>query len=379
MKFLLTVVFVLPIIQLSHSIGCQTIFPSFAKLSHGIDVTRFELLPEDITTNIGDAGPILDFKCDKHKKWQNPHTKQTYDLPDEIESVTNLAAKMEQKTEIFLNYNDYSKLVKTKCKTDSRGSYCHQFSGLMENFTVHKNVLLAVTADISLFTAKLSLLSAGNAMKIFFDQLLPNNYLENPAKYQEFLTKFGTHFFQTATFGGALGVSTFPNRDYASKHTTEALKTQVNILFMSVTGQGKQITEKTFSNNLQMYYYGGHADLSGKVNFSSWSSSVSNDPWLIAGHLEPITSLFPNGLKKNAVNTAIGVKLDYAYLDELSRSLQFLKKYPKSHINFSVVNNYITQINAERVKPIPPHDRVLQLGAAIEAFFNLEKDKIVSV
>jgi hypothetical protein len=94
--------------------------------------------------------------------------------------------------------------------------------------------------------------------------------------------------------------------------------------------------------------------------------------------LEPILSLLPNGLKKNAVNTAIPVKLDYAYLDELSRSLQFLKIYPKSHINFTLVDNYITQINAERVKPIPPHDRVVQLGTTIEGFVNLEKDKIVS-
>ncbi len=49
MKFLLTVVFVLPIIQLSHLIGCQTIFPAFVELSNGIDVSRFELL----STNTG--------------------------------------------------------------------------------------------------------------------------------------------------------------------------------------------------------------------------------------------------------------------------------------------------------------------------------------
>jgi hypothetical protein len=157
MKFLLTVLFVLPIIQLSHSIGCQTIFPAFAKLSHGIDVTQFELFPQDITSNGGSVGQIFDFKCDKHKKWQNPYTKQAYDLPDEIESVTNLAGKMEQKTEIFLNYNDYSKSVKTKCKTDSPGSFCSPFPGLMESFIVQKHVLLAVTADIPLFTAKLAL------------------------------------------------------------------------------------------------------------------------------------------------------------------------------------------------------------------------------
>jgi hypothetical protein len=52
------------------------------------------------------------------------------------------------------------------------------------------------------------------------------------------------------------------------------------------------------------------------------------------------------------VITAIGVKLDYAYLDELSRSLQFLK-YPKSPINFKAVNSFTAQVNAERVKVIP--------------------------
>jgi hypothetical protein len=75
---------------------------------------------------------------------------------------------------------------------------------------------------------------------------LPNNYLENPAKYQEFLAIFGTHFFQTATFGGSLRVSSQQTRDYALKHTTEALKAQINILFMNETGQSKQIPERTF-------------------------------------------------------------------------------------------------------------------------------------
>ncbi len=59
----------------------------------------------------------------------------------------------------------------------------------MENFIVHKYVLLAVTANISLFSVKLAVPSAGNAMKVFFDQLMPNNYLENSAIYQGFVYK----------------------------------------------------------------------------------------------------------------------------------------------------------------------------------------------
>ncbi len=98
---------------------------------------------------------------------------------------------MEQKTEIFLNYNDFSKSAKTKCKTEWPGSFFPPFPGLIESFIAQKRVSLTVTADISSFSVRLSLSSAGNAMKMFFDSQLPNNYLENPSKYQEFLTVFG--------------------------------------------------------------------------------------------------------------------------------------------------------------------------------------------
>ncbi len=140
--------FVLPIIQLSHSIWCQTIFLAFDELSRGIDVSRFISLSK----YTGPIGKIFDFKCDKNKKWQNPHTKQTCDLPDEIESVTNLAPKMKQKTEIFLNYNDFSKSAKTKCKTEWLGSFFPPFPGLIESFIAQKRVSLTVTADISSFS-----------------------------------------------------------------------------------------------------------------------------------------------------------------------------------------------------------------------------------
>jgi hypothetical protein len=140
----------------------------------------------------------------------------------------------------------------------------------MESFVAQKRVLLAVTADISLFSVKLSLPSANIWMKTFFDSQLPNNYLENSAKYQEILTKFGTHFFQTATFGGFSRVSSKPTRDYALKHTTEELKTQINIFFMNQTGQGEQIPEKTFLDSHGISFCGGNVIFPlQKSNFSS--------------------------------------------------------------------------------------------------------------
>ncbi len=37
---------------------------------------------------------------------------------------------------------------------------------------------------------------------------------------------------------------------------------------MSVTGQGKQIPEKTFSNNIGIYYYGGSVNLLSEKKIS---------------------------------------------------------------------------------------------------------------
>ncbi len=37
------------------------------------------------------------------------------------------------------------------------------------------------------------------------------------------------------------------------------------------------------------------------------------------------------------------------------------------------VNNFLEQVNVERVKPIPPHDGVVILGQEVEAFVNAEK------
>jgi hypothetical protein len=43
------------------------------------------------------------------------------------------------------------------------------------------------------------------------------------------------------------------------------------------------------------------------------------------------------------------------------------------NVNQMGVNNFLEQVNVERVKPIPPHDGVVILGQEVEAFVNAEK------
>ncbi len=80
----------------------------------------------------------------------------------------------------------------------------------------------------------------------------------------------------------------------------------------------------------------------------------------------PITSFLLNGPKKNAVTTAIAIKFDYTYLDELSRQMQILKR--NSYPNATQTESFINLLNVERAKPIPPHESVGQLGKKVVDF-----------
>jgi hypothetical protein len=66
--------------------------------------------------------------------------------------------------------------------------------------------------------------------------------------------------------------------------------------------------------------------------------------------------------------------MDWAYLDECSRQMQILKQR-NPYINVAQCNSFIQQLSVERVKAIPPHDRVIQLGKQVEDFFHAERGK----
>ncbi|CAM6031723.1 unnamed protein product [Sphagnum compactum] len=307
---------------------CASLPPGLEKLRHGIDLVTFDMFPEDVTAEPGLAGTIFDFTCDEKKKWANPAIPANqYDLPDQIESITHLPGGiMDSRAIVMSSYNDRQKS--------------------------HSN----------------------NA---------PNNYMDNPGKWQEFLSLFGTHYFSTARFGGVFHLEVDTAKGYTESHTEKDLSLQAGISyqsFISINGShtvGKNATDKAFrdASNEKAYYYGGNADLvnAGPNGFQQWWNSAQANPWLFGGVLEPMINFIPNGPKKNAIQTAIDVKLDYAALDQMLTELGILKQNP--YIDMATANSFVAQVNAERAKPIPPHARVLQLSAAIEPFIKVQKSK----
>jgi hypothetical protein len=371
--------------------GCGQLPPGMDKMLHGIDLTMFEMFPEDITAEAGFAGTIFDFTCDQKKVWVNPaNTALKYDLPDQIESMTSLpGGRLEHKVVVVNSYHERSKLTENHIEVSGTfGNFTPSLSATamkhIQTMIAGDRTLLRVSGHESAYQVELKpywMEKIGASMKSFVDTQLPNNYAENPGKYQEFIGLFGTHYFTRANFGGVMSLEMDTSKDYSEKHTEKDLVVNAGIAYgETIKANGshhaaKNATDKAFSDasNIKSFYYGGDANLidTGIGGFAKWWDSAKTQPWLFGGRLELISNLLPAGLKKNALQTGINVKLDWAALDELTNGLGYLKAKP--HIDMATANSYIAQVQAERVKPIPVHARVMQLKAAIDSFIDVQR------
>jgi hypothetical protein len=371
--------------------GCGDLPPGMDKMSHGIDSTMFEMFPDDITTEAGFAGTIFDFTCDQKKTWTNPgNTALKYDLPDQVESITALpSGTLSHKAVVANSYQDRTKITDNSIDISGTfGNFTPKLSATahrqMQKMIAGDRTLLRVTGHASAYQVELKpywMEKMGSSMKSFVDTQLPNNYAENPAKFQEFVNTFGTHYFTKANFGGVMNLEMDTSKDYSEKNSEKDLQLKAGIAYgeiFSANGThhtNQNLTDKAFAqaSNIKSYYFGGNADLinTGLDGFQKWWASALAQPWLFGGKLEQISSFLPAGLKKNAVQTAINIKLDWAALDEMTTGLGYLKQNP--HIDMNTANSFIAQVQAERVKPIPPHDRVMQLRGAIDNFINVQR------
>ncbi len=379
-----------PIIQSCYSATpCSLIPPGLDRVSHGVDATTFDLFPPDLTEANGFVHTVFDFTCDQKKKWTNPYTNQVYDLPDQVESIVKESGgQMDKKTDFHLTYQEYTHSKGSKCGIPGIPgifSFSKSSASIMENINAKERVLTEVSAHVSAYRVKLIPPTAEHSGEDMTHDLnnLPNNYLENPGLYQKFLNDFGTHFFQESLFGGLMKIDSLTTRKYAMTHTAKRMSTEGGIQFLMFLGlsgghsKSQEEMDKEYVANsiVKESYYGGTADLikTGLKGFDNWMKSAQKNPWLFEGHMQSIMTFLPEGPKKKAVGTAIGVKMDYAYLDELLKQLQILKRNP--YINKAQANNFIVQLNAERKKPIPTHAQVVRLGTQVEKFVNSEKDK----
>jgi hypothetical protein len=350
------------------------------------------LFPTDFTAANGNARNVFDFTCDKHKKWKKPSSQVEYDLPDQLESITIISAgSLDAETLIETSY------VQSKID-DSKKMELEFLGGMFSSSGSHRKNMDRINSHYKLWSKVSAYVSeehadlipywnitAGTYLTDFIEKNLSMSYDQNPVKYQEFLSTFGTHFFMNARLGGVLSIEIETDGSYVAKTTSNNLELQAKATFfekLSISGgitKENTNVDKSYKqkSTTKASYYGGKADLinAGSMNFQDWTNSVVLNPWLFGGKLTSILNFIPEGPKKIAMNTAIIVKLNYAYLDELLQSLNLLKQ--NLYIDVEIADNFLNQVNALRRQSIPQNQSVLRLGSEVEKFVLEQKKRAI--
>jgi hypothetical protein len=72
------------------------------------------MYPPDLSAPEGLVKPVFDFTCNQNEKWMGPYTNTTYDLPDQVASITK--EDVESMNQNIDFHNDYQNILKLKVK-----------------------------------------------------------------------------------------------------------------------------------------------------------------------------------------------------------------------------------------------------------------------
>lgn len=112
-------------------------------------------------------------------------------------------------------------------------------------------------------------LKADKAFQEFVEQLLPDKYETDPKKYQEFVDTFGTHYMDSAFFGGFLQQTIEMSSNLNWKLSEKEIAVNAEASFLTVVklkggynGEDKNVSQE-FAKNSHVYtsYYGGKSNL----------------------------------------------------------------------------------------------------------------------
>lgn len=163
----------------------------------------------------------------------------------------------------------------------------------------------------------------------------PLRYEDNPELYQKFIDSFGTHYFESAKFGGYLYQKTIIENSYLYKSNMKDIsvnvKAKLSTFFVTASvgvdvQKSSSSVNEEFSSNSESHFshFGGKVDLTNfqeEGAFAKWVDSVYKDPWLFAGKLEPIENLIANLTLRSQVKKAISVYRAKAFLADFRNTI----------------------------------------------------------
>ncbi|CAG2110919.1 unnamed protein product [Medioppia subpectinata] len=204
-------------------------FPSgIQRMVRGIDVTKLDLSPADLAQSNGFQRALVSLTCKQGKKWQHPYDPSlVFDIPDQVDTINTLPGGVDTintlpggvintKASIIETSDDYKKSkafdLGLDANTVAYGAYAISggYKKAQEELVNSTKSIVEVSAFVSAIRVDMSPyyeITPNKEFTDFVENILPETYAANPAKYQEFVDTFGTHYFDSAFFGGYVVVS----------------------------------------------------------------------------------------------------------------------------------------------------------------------------
>ena len=326
--------------------ACDNIVPGIGRMARGVDITTLDLFPTDLSFSNGFKAPLFEMSCDKRRRWSHPSNPSVFfELPDQVDAINTVpGGAMNINTQMHHDLDQYKRQMAHKIGLNGKMQLVGTFSGspsyqsAQEQLLKSNKTAIETFAHVSAlqidFTSDLQRLKLHDNFVKHINDKLGEDFDRNEDVYDEFLNKFGTHYFEFGTFGGYLHQKMLVQNDYIYRTEPRVITANIEASFMGVVGvkpDGKlnhtEIYEEFESNTEStFYYYGGMTDLRDKKDegyFSKWATSVVKDPWLFGGQIRNIEQLIQDKRIARHVRKAVQLRRARAYFVELKNSLEF--------------------------------------------------------
>ncbi|VDI18488.1 Hypothetical predicted protein [Mytilus galloprovincialis] len=360
------------------SIPCTNVPPFLYRLRDGVDLTKLDLLPLDVSGNDGFRYPVIDFTCN-HQKRKELNGK-TYNIPDQIWNIVNIPnGLLDTYVEIHKNSHSFKKSMSARVDV---GLFKGLFSSSVTYTKMQQYFQKAskYVEDLTSQTAgyKINMipewgLEFGRVAKMYIDRLLPETLNDKSIKkYMKFIDTFGTHYFNHGRFGGILRLLLATDASYFEKKTEKRITLEAKSLFKKILKIGGKSTTSTkiidtkFTNSTRNHvrYYGGKTNLLAAGGISTWIPTVLDNPWLYGGGMREISDLIVNDNKRQSMKRAVQIYTDKAYLHELLKDIHvsFIKNKKENYMTMHSMLLFENKLRLLLQNPIPTHSEIMEIS-----------------
>jgi hypothetical protein len=368
--------------------SCARLVPGLDRIAQGVDVTKLDLFHDfSIDVDDGFKNRILEYKCTEGKKWTSSFDKETYDVPDEVDSVVAMSSGIKVSDAVIMKSRaDIKKSMAIEAgievdfllgsfSTSTTFKTSHE---AMEssNTNVATNKAYVNIASVTLAPSKFLGSSLSKHLLSELDDL-PEKFNESSLpQYMAFFEAYGTHYFTKGSFGGSLSTWFTINESLSTVMDDRTINTQVNAAFKGILKVHGAITEEvtrqderfTQASSHKERYFGGQANLFEDEGYKQWWPTIGQNPWLHTGKLVMITDMLPRDHpKKSALTDAMKVYTSRAYLIEVRHVIDAYLKDPRFSGDQFLVHAS-QQLDQLKERSIPDLEKLEKLEQEVDEY-----------